>query len=268
MRLLFIGDIFAETGRRAVKEVLPNLKEKEKIDFVIANAENATHCKGLSKNHYYDLISYGIDFFTMGNHTWFRKDIYEVLDQKDNIIRPYNVNGLHEYSKHGVGSRVITINGCTLRITNLLGGSVKFNEIQTNPFFVLQHIIAKEEKTDFHIVDFHAETTSEKAALFYEFKGKITAILGTHTHVQTSDARIRKNTGFITDVGSTGPADGIIGAKGELMIKRFKGEIERFILEEHGGYFQFCGVILDLDESSKTIKEIKSICLYEEDLNK
>ncbi|GAA5414397.1 TIGR00282 family metallophosphoesterase [Ureaplasma ceti] len=266
MKILFIGDIFASTGRRAVQEILPNLKKSEHIDFVIANAENTTNCKGLSIEHYKDLMSYGVDFFTMGNHTWSRKEIYEILDTQPNIIRPFNVNTLHDFGKHGIGSRVVEVQGKTIRITNLLGSSVHFNEIQTNPFFVLQSLVRNEKKTDFHIVDFHAETTAEKSALFYEFKGKVDAILGTHTHIQTADNRIRKHTAFITDVGSTGPADGIIGGKAELMVNRFKGINERIILEEQGGYFQFCAVILDLDTENNVVTDIKRVYIYEEDL--
>ena len=268
MKVLFIGDIFAKTGRRAVQTMLPKIKKEHGIDFVISNAENATHCKGLSSKNYHELMSYGIDFFTMGNHTWSKKDIYPILENESNIVRPLNIVNYHDFGQHGVGSRVVNVNGVTIRITNLMGASVRFNELQTNPFFALQSIIDTKTPTDFHIVDFHAETTSEKNALFYEFQGKVSAILGTHTHVQTADNRIRKNTAYISDVGSTGPADGIIGGKAEILIKRFKGEIERFMLEEQGGYFQFCAVILDLDTTHKTVKSIERIYIYEEDLLK
>ena len=266
MKVLFIGDIFAKTGRRAVQTMLPKIKQEKQIDFVIANAENATHCKGLSAKNYYDLMSYGVDFFTMGNHTWSKKDIYEILETKSNIIRPLNIVNYHDFGQHGCGSREVNINGTTIRITNLMGASVRFNDLQTNPFFALQSIIDTKKPTDFHIVDFHAETTSEKNALFYEFQGKVSAILGTHTHIQTADNRIRNNTAYISDVGSTGPANGIIGGKAEVLIKRFKGEIERFMLEEEGGYFQFCAVILDLDEKNKIVKNIERVLIYEEDL--
>lgn len=266
MKILFIGDIFAKTGRRAVQTLLPSLKQKHQIDLVIANAENATHCKGLSKKHYYELMDAGIDFFTMGNHTWSKKDIYEVLDQKENIVRPCNIITTHEFGQHGVGTQVIKVNEVSIRITNLMGQSVRFNDWQTNPFFVLDNIIKTQSPTDFHIVDFHAETTSEKNALFYAFQGKVSAIFGTHTHVQTADNRIRNNTAFITDAGSTGPADGIIGGKADLIVKRFKGEIERFILDEQGGYFQFCAVILELDEQNHLVKNLERIYLYEQDL--
>lgn len=262
MNILFIGDIFSDTGIRAIKSELFNVKKKYNIDFVIANAENTTNCSGLSLFHYQELMNYGIDFFTMGNHTWKQDDIEKILENK-NIVRPANIILDHQYNKFGSGSRIIYINGCSIRITNLLGLSVKFKNIQTNPFLYLKNLLTYEETTDFHILDFHAETTSEKNALFYAFKGKLTAIIGTHTHVQTADERIRENTAYITDVGSTGSTDGIIGANGEEIVKTYMNQSNHYNIIDQGGLYQFCAVVIELDVVKKVVKNIKRIYIYE-----
>ncbi|MDE6472923.1 MAG: TIGR00282 family metallophosphoesterase [Ureaplasma sp.] len=264
MRIMCIGDIFAKTGRRALRTELLALREKYNIDYVIANAENATHCKGLTVKHYNELMSYGVDFFTMGNHTWNREDVYELLKTKFNIIRPYNIRFDSNYSMYGVGSRIVNFNGIKIRITNLLGESVMFNNKQYSPFEAMDSILESKEECDLHIVDFHAETTSEKNAFFCLYQSKVSLIYGTHTHVQTADERIRENTAFITDVGMTGPSDGIIGAKIVNMIDKFKNNTGRFILEEQVGKYQFCAIIVDFDMKTKTPISIERIYKYEE----
>ncbi|MDE5617709.1 MAG: TIGR00282 family metallophosphoesterase [Ureaplasma sp.] len=264
MRILFIGDIFGKTGINAIKEILKKIKDENEIDFVIANAENATNCRGLSLEDYLTLNKYGVDFFTMGNHTWNNDDIYNLLITKANIIRPYNINFQDKFNQYGTGSKIIKIKNFNVRITNLLGNSIRFNNIQTNPFKALKEIINFDQlESDFHIVDFHSESTGEKNALFFEFKGKVSAILGTHTHIQTADERIRLGTAFITDIGSTGPSEGILGAKPENVIKYFKNEINHFIIQEDDySNFQFCAVVIDLDEKTKKANSIKRIFIY------
>lgn len=266
MKILFIGDIFSNTGIRAIKNELSNIKKKYNIDYVIANAENVTNCSGLSIDDYYLLCKIGIDFFTMGNHTWKQPNINKILENK-NIIRPANILLDHEFNKYGCGSRIVYINGCSIRITNLLGLSVNFKNIQTNPFLYLKNLLTYDETTDFHIVDFHAEMTSEKNALFYAFNGKVSAIIGTHTHVQTADEKIKNNTAYITDVGSTGSTDGIIGANGEEIIKKYINQTKHYSIIDQGGKYQFCAVILDLDTYNKKVVDIQRIYIYESDSN-
>lgn len=263
MRILMIGDIFAKTGRRAVKDQLQKLRREYDIDFVIANAENATHCKGLTINHYKELMNDGIDFFTMGNHTWSKKEVYELLDEKQNIVRPLNIIKEHEFGQHGVGTRVFKFKNKHIQITNLLGSSVNFHDLQTNPFIAFEELLASSEiKPDIHIVDFHAETTSEKNAFFQAFKSKVTIIVGTHTHVQTNDARIRDNTAYITDLGMTGPSEGIIGAQPEIILDKFFNRSEKFILDEAKGTYQFCAALIDLNQNNVPTS-IKPIFIYE-----
>lgn len=264
MKILFIGDIFGKTGINAIKEVLQDIKNEHKIDFVIANAENTTNCRGLSSTDYLLLNEYGVDFFTMGNHTWNNDDIYNLLVTKMNIIHPYNIDFQHKFSQYGSGSKIVKIKNFKVRITNLIGNSIRFNNIQTNPFNSLEEIISFDQsESDFHIVDFHSESTGEKNALFYEFKSRVSAIIGTHTHIQTADNKINHGTAFITDVGSTGPSDGILGAKPQNIIKYFKNEINRFVIEEEtSSNFQFCAVIIDLNEQTKQADSIERILIY------
>ncbi len=263
IRILFIGDISGTMGKLAIELEIDEIKRKYNIDYTIANAENTTKGRGLDWEDYNFLLNNGIDFFTMGNHTWHKKDIYEILEEKKNIIRPYNLKSELEESKVGVGTKIVKIKNWTFRITNLLGKTVMIKEWQTNPFHALHEIIDKYEKTDFHIVDFHSETTSEKNAFFLEFQGKVDAILGTHTHVQTNDYRIKDNTAYITDVGMTGAADGVIGAKPESIISMFKEEQDFFRLEEQTGLYQFCAVVLSFDEKNQEIVDIEPIYIFQ-----
>ncbi|BAC44681.1 TIGR00282 family metallophosphoesterase [Malacoplasma penetrans] len=264
IKILFIGDISGEMGKIAVESELPKLKKELNIDYVIANAENTTKGRGLNWTDYRKLSSCGIDFFTMGNHTWHKRDIYDILKTKNNIIRPANLKSVFEESKVGFGTKVVTIKNKTFRITNLLGISVSIRDMQTNPFIELQNIIDNSKRTDFHIVDFHCETTSEKNAFFINFQGAVSAILGTHTHVQTNDAKIINNTAYITDVGMTGASNGVIGAKPDSIIYMFKGYSDRFKLEEQIGPYQFCGVILSFNEHTNKVVQIKKVYLIQD----
>lgn len=263
INILFIGDISGKMGKLAIELELDKLKKQYKIDYVIANAENTTKGRGLDFNDYKFLKKQGIDFFTMGNHTWHKKDIYSLLENKEDIIRPNNLKDELPESKIGVGTKVVKIKNKIFRITNLLGSSVSMREWQTNPFKDLYEILRKSSKTDYHIVDFHAETTSEKNAFLLEFKGKVSAILGTHTHVQTNDWRVVDNTAYITDVGMTGASNGVIGAKPEEIIAVFKKEQEYFRLEEQIGPYQFCAVVLSFDTKENKTISIKPIYLYQ-----
>lgn len=264
MRILFIGDISGPDGLRAVKDNVLKIKQKESIDFVIANAENTSEGRGLTLNDYNKLCEYGIDFFTMGNHTWFHNDYPEVL-AKDNIVRPGNIKSPEEYKTTGEWSKIIDINGFKLCISNLIGGSVQSMRFElNNPFNLLEQRVLEVPNDVYHIVDFHAETTSEKNAFFLEFMGKINAVLGTHTHVQTSDNKVVNNTAYITDVGMTGSSLGVIGAKPDTIIQMFKGERKFFRLQPNLGTYQLNAVILDIDEKTNKTNSIERIFIVEE----
>jgi len=231
MKWLFIGDIVGSFGRLMVAKHLPKLKESLGLDFVIANAENASHGKGLMRKHYEELLASGIDVMTLGNHYNAKGEIRDYLDQTVSLVRPLNLK--HAYP--GVGTLVFKVQNQTIRVTNILGQAFMNEEVH-NPFDALQNVIVKETPTDLHIVDFHAEATGEKYAMGYAFSGKITALFGTHTHVQTNDLRLLDQTTlFISDVGMTGPYNGILGVKKENIIQRlWKQEKTVYELAEDG----------------------------------
>ena len=258
-KILFVGDIFAKVGRKACFERIPIIRKQYKIDFVVANAENCTHGRSINFNHYNDLLKCGIDAITMGNHTYDHMYAFKTLKKAIKIIRPLNILASSKEAKYGKGSKVFKYNGYSIRITNLVSTQC-FNRFKaTNPFQTFESFLSKQKtKEDFHIVDFHAETTSEKKAFLLKFANKVSAIVGTHTHVQTSDGQIYKNTFFITDVGMTGPKESIIGAKPNEIIELFCGKRQRFHMEPATGAYQFNAILMAFDKNNKP-KDIKLI---------
>jgi metallophosphoesterase (TIGR00282 family) len=222
MKVLFIGDVVGKLGRKTVGKVLPNLKKKEKIDLVIANAENLAHGRGASKKVLQELLDYGVDFFTSGPHIF---SLPEVFDGEFPLIRPAN----YPSETPGWGFAALEIKDKKILVVNLAGSEEfigrsyleKGKEFE-NAFEVGEKVISSEGKeADLIIVDFHAELTSEKKALGFFLDGRVTAVLGTHTHIPTADAQILpKGTGYVTDVGMVGAADSVLGVKKEIIIKR------------------------------------------------
>ncbi|MDR1782506.1 MAG: TIGR00282 family metallophosphoesterase [Bacilli bacterium] len=217
MNILFIGDIFGEVGRNLVKKYLPLLKDKYDIDFVIGNGENATHGKGISKEHYYELLDYGIDCITLGNHTFDQHKITNWIDEESCIVRPANLSR----RAPGLGSVTFNVNGSKIQVTNMLG-RVFYGGIVNHPVEVMEDIVAQSD-SDIHIVDLHCDATAEKICFGYEFDGQVSAVLGTHTHVQTADERILdKGCAYITDVGMCGPFNQCIGMDKENVVLKMK----------------------------------------------
>jgi metallophosphoesterase (TIGR00282 family) len=177
-------------------------------------------------------------------------------------IRPLNLKKDTEHAKHGVGSLTINIKNRNICITNLLGNTIQMHGLQDNPFPLFKDFL-KTVKADIHIVDLHTETTSEKNAFLLTFAKQVSAIIGTHTHVQTADEKIYKNTAYITDAGMTGPAYGIIGAKPDSLLDMFMGKSERFRLEPENGIYQFNGVVLSFDDKTNIVKNITRINFLE-----
>lgn len=260
MNILFIGDIVGAIGRRIVKEKLPSFVDKYHIDFVIANGENVTHGKGLVKYHYDELVNDGIDAITLGNHYNSKNELARYIDGVDRLIRPANL--LDDYP--GEGTAVFEVDGITVRVTNLLG-SAFMNENVQNPYQTVLEIIENEEKTNIHIVDFHGEATGEKLSFAYAVDGLVSAVLGTHTHVQTKDAQILKEgTAFISDVGMTGFKDGILGFSKETVVgKLMYGHSGKFDLPTEGKGL-FSAVVLKINDISGKTEEIFPI-YYQED---
>lgn len=255
MKILFIGDIFGETGRKMISNHLYQLKQKYQADFIIANGENAAHGKGITKKIYDELIFEGIQAITMGNHTYAKKELFDFIDEANRLVVPYN----QIKTLPGVGSRVFNVNGVSIRVTNLLGTAF-MNGYNLNPFIAMDELL-KECNEDYHIVDFHAETTSEKIALSYYLAGRVSAVLGTHTHVQTADNKIVEGkTAFISDVGMTGPKHGIIGCSKEtILFKMTTGLNAKFEIEKGEG--QLCGVVIDFDDQTHDPKSIERIMI-------
>lgn len=260
MKILFVGDVVGKVGRTLLKNKLQYFVDKYKIDFVIVNGENATHGKGLIRNHYEELIGAGADVITLGNHYDSKNEIQRYLNNVDRLIRPANL--IHEYP--GEGSAVYDLDGVSIRVTNLLG-SAFMNEDVNSPYLSLLNILDEEPAT-IHIVDFHAEATGEKQCLGYAFDGKVTAILGTHTHVQTRDTRVLPNgTAFISDVGMTGFYDGVLGCTKETVVpKILYGEKTKFETPESGRGI-FSAVVIDVDETTGLANDIFPIYSVEDE---
>lgn len=250
MNLLFIGDIVGKPGRRAVKEFLPEIMKEKQVDFCIANAENAAGGSGITHVVAQELYKMGIDAITMGNHTWAKKEVFSFIDSDSKIVRPANYsNGVP-----GKGSGTICKNSKKIGIVNALGRI--YMENINCPFEAVEREIQELKKSvKIIIVDFHAEATSEKSALAWFLDGKVSAVIGTHTHVQTADEKILLfGTSFISDVGMTGPAEGILGIQRDIIINRFlTGLPEKFELAH--GAIQFSAVYIEIDEvTGKTTK--------------
>ena len=249
MRILFIGDVVGKIGRRMLNNYLPTLKKEHAAHFTIVNGENAAHGKGITERTYKEILNAGADFITLGNHAFAKREVYDLLDQDVKMIRPANF----PEGTPGDGYRIVNVNGNKLLIVNLQARS--FLEPIENPFKVIDQILEKNEY-DTAFVDFHSETTSESIAMGFYLDGRVNAVVGTHTHVQTNDAsRLENGTVYITDVGMTGFKDGILGIRKDEVIRRFVTNLpERHVVPDEGKGI-ISGVIIDTD--AKKIKNFK-----------
>lgn len=259
MKILFIGDIVGRIGRRMVKEKVPALVDKYGIDFVIANGENATHGKGLIRHHYDELIEAGVDVITLGNHYNSKSEITKYADRVDRLIRPINLK--NEFP--GEGTALFDLDGVSIRVTNVLG-SAFINEEVNSPYLATLELLETMEPSNIHIIDFHGEATGEKQSYAYAFDGKVTAVLGTHTHVQTNDAKVlEKGTAFISDVGMTGFADGVLGFDKDSVIKKNMYGLSGKFEPPENGRGLLSAVVIDADEHTGLAKDIFTIYLEE-----
>lgn len=255
MKILFIGDIVGSPGRQAVRKLLPELKKEYNLEFVIANAENAAGGSGITLAVAEELFLAGADVLTSGDHIWKKRDIFEIIDREKRILRPLNFpegapgNGWGVYSSaSGIKVGVINVNG---RV---------FMEPLDCPFrasLKAQKEIARDTKII--IVDIHAEATSEKVALGWYLDGKVSAVFGTHTHIQTADERILpQGTAYLTDAGMTGPDDSVIGRRITDVLTRFLTQVPtRFEVAE--GNVKLRGVVVDIDEKTGQARSIERI---------
>lgn len=257
MNILIIADIVGRPGRRALKTLLPVVQKENKIDFIIANAENAAGGRGLNRQVMNEILATGVDVLTMGNHVWDNKEIYSFIDDEFRLIRPLNFppycpgQGYHIYNG-GTGKRIAVINAM---------GRVFLPALDC-PFRTVQEVLEEiKEKCDIIIIDIHAEATSEKLALAYYFDGMVTAVVGTHTHIQTADERIMPGgTAYITDLGMTGPIESILGMDKDMVIKKLIYQ-RPVRLEVASGPTQLQGIILNINDASNKPTSISRISL-------
>jgi len=247
MKVLFVGDVVGAPGRRALDDLLPGLKEQLGVSFCIVNGENAADGVGITPKLAARILAAGADVITLGNHTWRRAEIGAYLKTSEQVIRPANFS-------HLTPGRGFTVRpaagGKPVAVINVLGSL--FLSPAVSMFELVDDLVAQaREQADVIVVDVHAEATSEKVALSHWLDGKVTAVVGTHTHVQTSDARVQRGgTAAITDVGMTGPHDSVIGVKTDLAIHRMRtGMPVRF--ETADGGVRIEGALIECDESGR-----------------
>jgi 2',3'-cyclic-nucleotide 2'-phosphodiesterase len=251
MKILFIGDIMGRPGREAVRHFVPRLKSEEGVEFVVANAENAAGGRGLTPSVAQELFQAGVNAVTMGNHTWDRPEI-EPLLAEDRVLRPANYPPMLS----GRGHAVYHVRDVALGVLQLMGRHHMANI--DCPFRKADEIL-KDLKADVILVDMHAEATSEKQAMGWHLDGRVAAVVGSHTHVQTADERILPGgTAYLGDTGMTGPRDGIIGGKRDASLRRFLTGVPVRI-EVAEGDAQFCACLLDLDEKTGKARSIRRV---------
>ncbi len=245
LKILFIGDIVGKPGRKIIKKCLEGIIEEEEIDLTVANGENAAGGFGITYDVSQEILDAGVNLITLGNHTWDNRDINRVLEEEPRVIRPAN----YPEGTPGQGYYIIeTAKGVAVGVINLLGQV--FLDALRCPFRVADECLTKiKKRTNVIIVDVHAETTSEKMALGWYLDGRVTAVLGTHTHIPTADERVLpKGTAYITDAGMTGPLNSVLGIEPEIVITKFLTK-RPIRFEVASGPIKLDGVIFEVNES-------------------
>ena len=260
MNLLFIGDVVGHPGRRVISEQLPALRNRLKLDLVVANAENIADGAGITKKTADELFAAGVDVMTNGNHAWDKKEALDYITTEPRLLRPHN----YPEGTPGTGWFVTTIeSGHKVGILNIMG-NVYMHPALACPFATADRALAtKPDDVNIVLVDLHAEVTSEKMAMGWFLDGRVSAMVGTHTHVPTADERVLpQGTGYITDVGMTGCYDSVIGMDTQKSLKRFVQKLpERFEVAE--GIGTICGVLLDMNEHTGLCRTIARVRVSE-----
>ena len=252
LKILFLGDVFAKSGRDAVLKRLPLLKEEYQCDFVIVNGENAAHGKGINTKIYQSLINCGADVVTLGNHAFSKSEIKEDMNQYDSLVRPKNI----EPEDIGHPYVIKKVKGKKIAVVNLLG-QVFMDCATSSPIEAMENLL-DEIDADIIIVDLHAEATSEKELFLRVFYQDVTAVIGTHTHVQTADEKVFNGCAFLSDVGMCGPYDSIIGRDAEEIISKIiKNEKTHFTPAD--GPAIICGCVIEIDENTNRAVSIRRI---------
>jgi len=261
INVLFIGDVVGAAGRKALKSLMSHLKSKYSPHFIIVNGENAAGGKGITPAIVSEFLELGVDVITMGNHTWDNKDIFSIIDTEERLLRPANF----PEGTPGRGACVIRKGGKELAVVNIQGRT--FLPALDCPFRTADALIQQwKPRVKCIFVDFHAEATSEKIAMGWHLDGKVSAVVGTHTHVQTHDERILpQGTAYVTDVGMTGSRDGILGMEREAVLRKFLTQLpSRFVADN--GKWQLNAVHVTIDESTGHATGIGLIRLHEDEV--
>jgi len=256
VKLLFIGDIVGEPGRKAVKTLVPKLREQLALDFVIANGENSAGGNGITPKMAEEIFSAGVDVITSGDHLWDQKEVIELLEKEKRFIRPLN----YPPGTIGQGSAVFEIPNSKSKIAVMNAQGRTFMPPLENPFLAAREEVKKlREQTKIIFVDFHAEATSEKIAFARMLDGYVSAVVGTHTHVQTADEQIFPGgTAYLSDAGFTGPHESILGREIEPVIKRFlTGQPQRFEVAKERVILH--GAVIEIDEASGKAVKIQRV---------
>ncbi len=252
MKCLMIGDIFGRPGRRAMRECLSGIVKEHGVDFVVANAENAAAGFGLTADIAEELFGYGVDVLTGGNHSWDKRQGHDLLDDNERVLRPHN----YPASNPGSGVAVVDCDGVSIAVLNLQGRV--FMPLTHCPFVAVDRLLdSVKDEADVVLVDFHGEATSEKLAMGWHLDGRVTALVGTHTHVPTADARVfPQGMAYVTDLGMTGPHHSIIGVKVEQSLSRFIHGRSNSRFEPASGDVRLQGVVIDVDEDEGRARDI------------
>ncbi|KAB2335493.1 TIGR00282 family metallophosphoesterase [Bacillus mesophilum] len=260
MRILFVGDVVGSLGRDMISEYVPKLKEKYRPQLTIINGENAASGRGITEKIYRSFLETGAQAVTLGNHTWDNKEIFEFIDKAKYLVRPANFPD----NNPGQGMVFLKYNNEEIAVISLQGRT--FMAANNCPFEKADELIAiAKERTSIIFVDFHAEATSEKQAMGWYLDGRVSAVVGTHTHVQTADCRILpEGTAFMADVGMTGPYDAVLGMEKDAVLKRFlTGLPVRFEVPKTGRS-QLSAVLIDLDQKTGKAKKIQPILINDD----
>ncbi len=256
VRVLFVGDVCGSIGCSFAAKVLPSLRRENSIDFTVINGENSADGNGITPASAEMLFACGADVITGGNHTMRRTEVHNMLDENEFMLRPENIT-----ANYGKGYCLVDMGRFQVAVINLAGQIYLDRLESSNPFLCADSLLdrAKNDRADIILVDFHAEATSEKRALGFYLDGKVSAVVGTHTHIRTADAQILPNgTGYITDLGMTGPEQSVLGVEKEIIINRLRnGNPDKFRLAD--GECTLNGCIFEIDEKTGLTKSVRSI---------
>ncbi len=256
-----IGDIYGKIGRQAVTQYIPALKTKYQLNLIIANGENSAGGVGITKKTLDEIYNSGVDVVTSGNHIWDKKEIFQFIDHERYLIRPAN----YPPQTPGKGYCIFEVNNKKVGIANISGRT--FMPALDCPFRKADEIIeCLNQECDLILFDFHAETTSEKMAMGWYVDGRITCMVGTHTHIQTADERILpKGTAYITDLGMVGPWNSVLGVDRDLVIKKFlTGLPVKFDIAS--GPHVFCGLVIMIDDQTNQVQKVQRIMIREDEI--